>query len=178
MAPLTAVDIPLSKKKNVQMLLLCVAFVLACWFIWDRAEDYAYTTLFRGVAMAGFVFFGLLCGGYGLYKLVDNRPGLVLDQEGIRDNSSAIAGKLIRWQEVTKLEERVVVSTPFLLVFVKNPEEVIRKENFFKQKIMRLNQQLYGTPLALSSQALECDFKEMVDQVQQFYAAYKATDKP
>ncbi|MFC6997784.1 STM3941 family protein [Rufibacter roseus] len=176
MASLPPLDIPLSKKKSVKMLLLCIAFVLACWFIWDRAEDYAYTTLFRGVAMAGFAFFGLLCGGYGLFKLFDNRPGLVLDQHGIRDNSSAIAGKLIRWQQVTGLEERVIVNTPYLLVFVKNPEEVIRKENFFKQKIMRLNQKSYGTPLALSNQALQCDFEEMVKLVQQYYAAYGAVE--
>ncbi|MBA9075666.1 STM3941 family protein [Rufibacter quisquiliarum] len=167
-----AVDIPLSKRKNLIMLLLCLAFVLASWFIWRHAGDEPQASLFRAVALAGFMFFGVICGGYGLYKLFDNRPGLVLDKIGINDNSSALGGRLIKWGEVVRLEEREVYGTPFLLVFVTNPEEVIRKEPFIQQKAMRLNYKLYGTPVALSASALTCTFEEMARLVREAYGRH------
>ena len=92
-------------------LLGAVAFVLASiWLInfADNQERYD-PTLVTAIGYAGLTFFGL-AGLYIFYKLFDSKPGLVIDKDGIYDNSSAAAGHLIEWEIITGLRVEKVMS--------------------------------------------------------------------
>lgn len=113
------------------------------------------------VSFASIGFFGL-CGIYGLIKLFDNKPGLIINEQGILDNSSAVSGNLIKWEDITGFEIEQVKSTKFLLIFVKNPEFYLERVNMFKRFWMSSNEKFYGTPLSISSNSLKCNFDELI----------------
>ena len=56
--------------------------------------------LMHGVGLAGAVF-GALGIVVAVRKLLDTSPGLRLDEHGLTDNSSALAGGFVPWSEIT-----------------------------------------------------------------------------
>ncbi|HMC32313.1 MAG TPA: STM3941 family protein, partial [Candidatus Angelobacter sp.] len=87
----------LSKGKIIFLLLGAIAFVAASVWMFSLDSEtirkelpFRNPLLVHGVGIAGMVFFGL--GGLiGLRKLLDKKPGLVLNSSGIIDNSSGIS---------------------------------------------------------------------------------------
>jgi hypothetical protein len=88
------VVIPLSKSKIALLLFGAVAFVAACVWIWSFADREPDPLFVKGVAATGIVFFGL-CAIVSCIKLLDGRPGLIIDGEGIVDNSSGGSARRI-----------------------------------------------------------------------------------
>ncbi|HYC86908.1 MAG TPA: STM3941 family protein, partial [Chryseosolibacter sp.] len=82
------IEIKVSKKKAVFALLGSVAFVVVCaWLIGTADDQTRYNpAVMRTVAYIGIAFFGI-AGLYVFYKLFDSKPGLIIDSEGIFDNS-------------------------------------------------------------------------------------------
>ena len=132
-------------------LLGAVAFVLASiWLInfADNQERYN-PTLVTAVGYVGLTFFGL-AGLYIFYKLFDSKPGLVIDKDGIYDNSSAAAGHLIEWEIITGLRVEKVMSTKFLLIDIENPEEFMERASGIKKKLIWGTYKMYGTPTSIT----------------------------
>jgi hypothetical protein len=157
------IRISLSKGKIALRTFGAFLFVSACCWMWYAAGS--RTTRFnpellRAVALVGMVFFGLIAA-FGFLKLTDSTPGLLIDEKGIQDNSSAFGKYFIPWENVLRLKSEQVKSTHFLLLFIKNPEEVLSQASRFQRFWMRQNHKLYGTPVSISAAVLQCDFKTL-----------------
>lgn len=159
--------IKLSRSKIILITLGAVGFVaLGFWMLTIADTQSRYGPIYMKIlAVASISFFGL-CGLYGLLKLFDNKPGLILNQEGLLDNSSAVGGHLIKWDDITGLEVEQVKSTKFLLIYVKNPKDYYTGASRFKKFWMIMNERIYGTPLSLSSASLQCDFDELITAIE------------
>ena len=144
--------IELSKSKLVLLTIGAIGFVLAALLLWETAKL---------VAVLSIGFFGM-CGIYGLIKLFDTKPGLIIGERGIFDNSSAIGGGLINWEDIEGFEIEQVNRAQFLLVFVNNPDIYLDRVNFFKRLWMNMNKKIYGTPLCISATSLKCNFDELI----------------
>lgn len=73
---------------------------------------------------AGLIFFGF-CGVYAAGKLADRKPGLVIDDEGIIDNSSAIAAGRIRWGNMMGFTVTTIQGTKILNILVRSPQSYL-----------------------------------------------------
>src|SRR6516164_9557180 len=95
------VVVPLSKGRIILLLLGAVAFVVASIWMWSIADAQTrFNPLtMKAAAIAGVSFFGM-CAIYSSYKLFDTRPGLIIDEQGIEDHSSAVAAGRIPWEDV------------------------------------------------------------------------------
>ncbi|MDC8004915.1 hypothetical protein POV27_12705 [Aureisphaera galaxeae] len=172
------IEIPLSKKKIVLLVIAAFAFVLAgLWLVLDpeRFADQLFgsTKTVIIVGVVGILFFG----GTGIFvfrKLFDKKNGLVINFEGITDHSSGVSVGLIVWDDIVKIRRTAVMSTKFLLIHVKDPEKYIQKAGSkFKASVMRANMKTYGTPLSISSNTLQYDFDELEDLVYSQFSKYK-----
>src|SRR5262249_43517214 len=118
--------IKFSKKKIVLLIVGSCAFVaLGVWMSVDAesiAPDLPIKSrlLARGIGLVAILFFGL-CGAYGMKKLFDKRPGLVLNSSGIIDNSSGLAAGFIPWDEILSAEIFQIYSQKVLIIEVRNP---------------------------------------------------------
>lgn len=156
------IEIPISKTKISLLLVGALIFVmLGVLFI--LTPDKFASTLFRNpqtirvVGVLAVLFFGA-AGMYGLRKLFDKSIGLIIDENGITDNSNAASVGLIEWRDIVEIKTEQVMSTRFLLIFVTNPNKYLDRTTGFKQKLMRGNMKMYGTPLSITSNTLKYNF--------------------
>ena len=90
------IEIQLSKTKLLLLLLGALTFVgLGLWFVIAPPTNHHYIrysqTTILIFSYASIIFFGL-CALIAVRKLADNRPGLIIDDLGLSDNSSGVSG--------------------------------------------------------------------------------------
>lgn len=160
------IEIPLSKKKLFLILIGAIVFVaLGLWFVmapetFSKGPLRSVTVVYI-VGVAAIVFFGM-AALFVLRKLPDRKPGLVIDESGITDNSSAIAAGHIPWTDIQSLSVFTVQKQSFILFNVHNPQDYIdRQKGMLKKKMMQMNFKMYGSPLALNANGLKIGFDEL-----------------
>jgi hypothetical protein len=165
--------IPSSKLKLVLISMGALLFVASgIWLfaIADAQGRYAATYV-KGVSVLGIVFFGV-CGLYGLFKLLDRAPGLVLDREGIIDNSSALAAGRVAWREIRNIQAVTIKGQRFLALLVNDPEKYLDRGNVLVRLFVKMNHNMYGTPILIGSHSLAVKFDDLEKQIEDFRRAY------
>ncbi len=160
------IEIQLSKIKLLLILLGSLTFVgLGLWFVINPPINHHYyhhsptTILIAGYA--SIIFFGL-CALLSIRKLADNRPGLIIDDLGISDNSSGVSCGQILWSDISNISILEIHRQKIIMLQVNNPEDYInRQTNTFKRKMMEMNFNMYGSPLSITSNGLKISFNEL-----------------
>ncbi len=161
-------EIPLAKSNLRIMLVGCAVFiVLGLWFmISPPAGRYAYMTDPTRVGMIGMgavLFFGAAAVAI-LRKMSDNKPGFIVDSEGIVDNSSAVSVGRINWDDIVSFSQLEIQNQQFILVTVKNPQQYIDGQSVaFKRSLMKKTWDSYGTPLTVSPIGLSMPIAELYE---------------
>ena len=168
------IEIPLSKKKITLLLFAAIAFIAGGIWIAINPERFipnifgiTNSEIIRICGIVGILFFGA-AGIYGIMKLFDKKVGLIIDSNGITDNSNASSIGLIEWNDISEIRtKQVVMSTKFLLIDIVNPEKYIGKaKNGIQAKLMKANMNMYETPLSITSTTLKYDFGELEKLIQ------------
>ncbi len=114
-----------------------------------------------GMAIADILFFGLAMFFFS-QKLRDKKPGLIIDDSGITDNSSGVSAGHVPWNDIKYINVVNVMRQEFLMIVVKNPNDYLnRQSNILKRKTMLLNFKQYGSPISISTNGLNFDFDEL-----------------
>jgi hypothetical protein len=161
------IEIPLSKKKLILMLIGSIGFVAAgVWFLINPPEInnplFGNPVFILVISIAAILFFGI-CAVYITRKLSDNKPGLIIDNAGLTDNSSGVSAGQILWSDIENIAVIEIYRQKLILLQLNNPQDYINKQqNGFKRKIMQMNLNSYGTPLSISSNSLQIKFDDLV----------------
>jgi hypothetical protein len=170
--------IHLSKTKITMLTLGAIVFViLGVLFILHPER---FLTIFfkneEAIRITGFAsvgFFGL-CAIFYVVKLFDNKPGLIIDKNGILDNSSGISSGLIAWKDIQDINVLEIVRQKIILIIVSNPEDyIVRQKRGFKIKISRLNYNKYETPVQITANGLKIGFNELLAILESNLTKYK-----
>lgn len=160
------IEIPLSKQKMYLMLFGSIIFVvIGIWLVVKPPKSNhpifgnPMVILISGVS--AIIFFGYTA--FILFKkLPDNKPGLIINSEGIIDNSSGVSAGIVLWTDIIEISTANVMNQKFLMFIVKNPEEYINRQNgIVKRKAMELNYKTYGSPISISANTLDTNFEEL-----------------
>lgn len=172
---MTRIEIPLSKTKLLISVGSASLFVVLGFYIILKGahsqEDFN-PLLVQGIGFVSVVFFGAIAI-FGSKKIFDRTPGLIVDNKGITDNSSGVCVGLIEWNDIAGVSTSAVMTTKFLLIHVHNPEKYLAKANKTKERVMKANMKMVGTPLSISSNTLQCDFTELTKLVTEAFEDYK-----
>ena len=149
------------------MFLGSLAFIALGIWIWTIAneQDHFDALYMNALSIVAIAFFGL-CAIFCLFKLFDNKPGLIINREGIQDNSSAVGRHFIKWEHITRLDKTEVKSTKILLIFINNPKEFLTNANRFNRFWLKMNNKMYGTPICIASVSLQCNFRELYGMIE------------
>jgi hypothetical protein len=174
------VIIPFSKSKIFLWLIGSIAFVAAgCWLLLDNPKfdnallDNQWFTKLAGTA--SLVFFGIATYFF-IRKLMANGPGLIINDIGMEDYSSAFAVK-IYWKDIEAIEAITIQSQPIILLKVNNPQTYIAREKGFKRKMMVMNYKWYGSPLSISANGLQISFDELLQVISSRFKDYTHAEK-
>lgn len=166
------VEIPLSKGKLVKGFAGSAIFVaVSIWILLtDRISGGSLLSnpaIKYVIAIGGIVFFGFLAILY-LLKLLDKKPGLVIDENGILDNSGGLAAGFIPWTDIQQFSIQKVMKQQFLVITVRNPEYYIgNQKTVLKKKGMQYNFKNYGSPIAISTNTLNCKLPELLNLLEE-----------
>lgn len=162
------IKIPVSKKKGKRNFVISVLIVLLCilcvlkpfWFI--RSSDPA---MIRTIGYLCIAFFGI-AAIFLLKLLLNKKEGLVINKDGIIDQSSGIAAGAILWKDIKSIRTELAAGQPFLILEVVNPLEYIQGQNNpIKRRAMELNFKLYKTPIGIFSKSLNIEFEKLRELV-------------
>ncbi|RXP48127.1 hypothetical protein EC396_12855 [Lutibacter sp. HS1-25] len=174
----------MSKKKIILLSLASIGFVVfGILFVYDpqifvseyrvRFKIFNNPEMIRIIGIVATLFFGI-AGIYGIKKLFDKKIGLIIDSKGITDNSSALSIGLIEWEDINRINLTRVNSIDFLMIIVKNPEKYIGKAtNRIQARLMKTNMSIYKTPLSITSNTLNFDFRELEELIQKEFKRNK-----
>ena len=171
--------VPVSQGKVLLLIIGAIAFVaLGFWtFQLDPAwiasqrlyNDPALVHAFGVIAM---VFFGF-CGIVGVRRLVDRRPGLVLNSAGILVYSSAGSAKPIPWEEIAGFDTFAIRRQKFLVIKLVTPEKYVNSGGPLARALKRANMRMVGSPVAIASNTLKISFDELVTLCSSYLAMYR-----
>ena len=168
------IEIPLSKNKIILLTLGSFLFVVAGIWLFTNSTEFQNHSMrllrnpivVKSVGIIATLFFGAT-GIYGIRKFFDKKVGLIINENGITDNSNASSIGLIEWNDILEIKTEQVMSTKFLLIEVRNPEKYIEKaKSGMKARLMKTNMKMYGTPLSITSNTLKYDFNELEKLIQ------------
>lgn len=172
------ITIPLSKSKIALLLTGSIVFIML-GILFILYPERFLTILFRNeeiIRITGFVsvgFFGL-CSIFYVIKLFDNKLGLIIDKQGILDNSSGVSSGLIAWQDIQDIAVLEIVRQKIILIMVSNPDDYIaRQKSGIKRKIMKLNYNNYETPIQITANGLKCSFDEIFEIISSSFKKFK-----
>jgi hypothetical protein len=112
------------------------------------------------IGVASVLFFGLT-GFYSFKQLFHKSTGLIIDWNGITDNSGPSGVGFIDWNDIREIRTMEFKSSKFLLIFPADPEKYLRNSGTARRKAMEGNIKLFGTPLSISSGNLKCSFDKL-----------------
>ena len=175
------IEIPLSKKKMVFTFLGAIVFVgLGIWLLVNPPKIsnpiFGNPTVILIVGLASIIFFGL-AGAIIFRKFLDKKPGLTISKEGITDNSSGVSAGLIPWSDIHEIKVSQVMSQKFLMLVVNNPQDYLDKvANPLKRNAMNINYKTYGSPISISSNALQTNFNDLQRLLTEKLKEYKSKE--
>lgn len=180
-ANMERMEIQLSKTKLILTFLGASLFVILGIFLAKNPENFISfrhhnVLVIRFVGILAISFFGLVVLTVPR-KLFDKKPGLVIDENGITDNSSMKGNGFIPWKNITSVKQIKIKSTSLLLISVSNPKKYFETSNFFIRYFKNLSLKTYGTPIAISSNSLKCNFSELEKLISERLKIYKTANK-
>jgi hypothetical protein len=173
------IEIPLSKKKMTWGLIISIIFIGAgIWMIFSPPEKnhllFGNSTFLFVAGLTSVLFFGLTAIVI-VKKIPDNKAGLIINDEGIFDNSNGVSTGLVLWTDIKEIKVAQVMSQKFLMFIVNNPQDYIdRQTNTLKKKGMQMNLNFYGSPISISANALTTNFDNLYGLLQQKFNEKKA----
>lgn len=170
------IEIPLSKTKLWLLNIGSILFVLiSIWMLIANVGFHRYNPIVvKLAAIAGILFFGAT-SFFGFKKLFDKKFGLIINEEGILDNTSGISVGLIKWDDIVDIQINQVMTNKFISIYVKNQDEYIAKaKNKMMARIMKSNIRMVGTPISISSNTLSYNFNNLKELIFSSFDKYKS----
>tara|TARA_R110002051_G_C8491123_1_gene463209 strand:- start:110 stop:655 length:546 start_codon:yes stop_codon:yes gene_type:complete len=168
------IKIPLSKYKII--LLFLGALIFLSFGIWVAIDPEKFVTIvfrntyfIRIAGIASIAFFGV-CAIFIFRKLFDKKYGLIIDKNGITDNSNATSIGFVKWTDISGIRVVQEFSQKFIMIDVSNPEDYIElKKSGIGKMAMKANYTKYGSPISITANALKLDFAELKAIIEKQY---------
>ena len=163
--------IALNKKKTVQYLIVSLLFTIVGAMMIVAPQYFTHSEDTRLTKVIGYVCFILFGLGATLFaiKVFNKKPGLILNEDGIVDQTSAVANGLIQWVDIKNVYAEIVSDHPFIMIDVKNPQKYLEKQkNPIARRAMDINMQLYKTPLHINLSLLNTSAEALLQSIQKY----------
>ena len=174
MSKVNETAIALSKTKLVINSIGSVAIVLiGVWLIRDvsLSQEGGARLLYLVAGSGATGFFGLVAV-WSARKFFDKKPGLILGNNGMTDNSSGISGGHIPWSDITGTKIMKINFQKMLVIMLRNPDEYIRQGNKLQRMAKRANYKMCGSPIAISAHALNIKFSNLTALLNEYLQQY------
>ena len=170
----------INKSKNyiktilVIVLILCTLYFLGFKFLRYPSEHtyFLLPTKNSVIAFSIFGILGCLLAIYIIFKTLFKKDSVLkIDEDGIFNGFSFYSNKLIKWEEISKIEVIRYNHNNYIGIFLKEAKNNEKGLNYF---LYKMNDSSLGTPHIISSGNLDCSFEELSKLILDSWAEYKS----
>ncbi|TWT03836.1 STM3941 family protein [Reyranella sp. CPCC 100927] len=158
------------------VIVFALAMVALGVFLWIQA---AQQTRFNPVIgrIGAAVLIGLFAPlGIALgVQVLKRAPALIIDAEGIVDNTTLVSAGRVPWLDIQRVRATVVGEERFLTLDVADPAKYVRQGNMLRRCFNALNLRIYGSPVHISANALAISFDGLAAIINRLHAQHQAT---
>lgn len=118
--------------------------LLGLWILFSGDEIFTSSILnfiIKIAALVGVIFFGY-CTLFYIKRNQENTNLVVVDKNGITDNSTVMSVGFIPWEDIESIYINSMLNNKFILVKVKDEGKYINKMSLWKQKLMLANKKM------------------------------------
>ena len=156
---------------------LCFLFVLSLVMVagslWLALGTPAWFFFPAVAGWLGVLFFGF-CGGWILSRLFSHRIALILDRNGLLDNSSAIPAGRIAWGEISRVGITTVSDQRFLGIDVRDRTLLPSSKSEFRRSLDNANAGITGFPVNIPSTTVDRTLEELHETILRYWKDPKA----
>ncbi|WP_096270174.1 STM3941 family protein [Paucisalibacillus globulus] len=165
-------EIVIYAKRGKQILygILCFIFVavsglLLMGGLTDSGNDSLGLII---IGALGFTFFGL-CFVYYVINTFRRKPALIVNQEGITDQSTYIGAGLVRWDEIANIDFVSFSGQTFLGIYTVDPDLIVDRSSSFKKMLNQMNKGLLDTQVNIPVKILDCSMDDLVETINNYW---------
>jgi len=114
----------------------------------------------------GIPFFGL-CLVYAIYRLLMPKPAVVISDEGIFDNASAVGAGMLRWEEIADVFAYDFMGQRMLGIIPVNEEVVLGRQSRLKRVMAKMNKGIAEAPFNIPQNVLPISVDELLTRVEE-----------
>jgi hypothetical protein len=135
-------------------MLLCLAMLIEKFFHRD-IYSFEFITLLLAVAFSCFCFL------YFLKRRLSSTPSIVINSEGIVDNSTAFGAGMIKWGDIEGVSHYNYEGQPYLEIIPRDKKAFLQKQPPISRFIMRANSFIHGPLILIPVVTLPMSVKEI-----------------
>ena len=153
-----------NKKQAIIGLMVMSGLAVLVFWLFINFEKYIPQELFKFritiivVLLALFIFaFSLL-----LKQIFSNKPSLILDDNGLTDNTGVLSVGFIPWENINGIKEAEnSFKIKLLIILLKNPEEYISLPGKSMESSRRIQFKQFGSPVVISMKCIKIDIEKL-----------------
>ncbi|MFV0605987.1 MAG: STM3941 family protein [Niabella sp.] len=174
------IEVPFNKSRLIRQLIIFTLAMLLFTFMAIRPELFVKTGTGGFVKVVGYIgsFIFIICTAFVAQKVFNKKPGLILDNEGIVDNSLGVMFAKLYWKQVTAVEQLESEGKYYIRISIKDPEKYIAAEkNPMKRRMLELNYGTLKTPVNIVTERLKINHDELFARIQNLTRDYGSIEK-
>lgn len=115
-----------------------------------------------GIPLFGFSFL------YACYRLIVPKPAVIISQQGIFDNASALSAGLVRWEEIAEISIYKFNMQRYLGIVPLDIEAFLQRQPVFKRWLMKINMHTGLAPINIPQITLRMKVDELMLRIQEY----------
>ncbi|NLL04867.1 MAG: hypothetical protein GX270_03565 [Clostridiaceae bacterium] len=167
-------EIIIKQSQLKQFLIMLLAIIMVAVSIFVFCSDInLFGVNFLNKIIGGFVtiFFGA-CLLFIIIRFFKPKDILVIDKNGITDNSSAISIGFIPWKDVKSSYITTVSTQTFIAIELNNFEEKLKELSFLKRIMLKINLKMGYAPVSIVLNSTKHKPKEVLEIIQKYKEIY------
>ena len=142
----------------------CMIFIAIGGWIFSEYVNGNMMFIYGIVGLVCIILFAA-CLIYFVRKLFDHSPAVIIDDEGILDNSSYIAGGLIRWDDIHNIELYQLTGQKMIGIQLKDPDSYLESQQGLKRQLIKINQGMVQAPVNIAQSALRMPLVQIYEEM-------------
>ena len=157
-------------------LLAIVMLFLALWMLFLDDETIKSMPRFNNpmvVHLAGGLGIALCCliSAINIKRLLSNKPGLILNKEGLFD-CSGLVSEVIPWPDIIGVNLFEVHNEKMVAIQVANPEKYLKNGNPVKLSLRKEYFKICGSPIAITPASLNVEISNLTNTLISYLSKY------
>ena len=159
------------KKKVIKLFILglIISFVSICELIVGLIE---LKPIYLIIGLIATIFF-CSCLMFIIKSMLGSRPVLIIDKDGITDESTAASIGFVAWKEIKSIEAEKHFGQKYIGIKIYDLNEVMKRISLPKRINMKICLMLKYSPVSINLDTAERDFQEVLGLLQRRLEEYR-----